>query len=99
MEENEKIKTDLDLLKDYISVPFKANCFYSNLTNFSNVGSVWQWTNEPLSKYFINSLDDKKVLSVTAGGDHILHAALLGSKDITGFDINIFAKYFVLDTT
>lgn len=89
-----QVKTDLEILKEYITMPFKTDCIYSNLTSFSNVGSVWQWTNEPLSKYFINDLDNKKVLSVTAGGDHILHAALLGSKDITGFDINIFSKYF-----
>ncbi len=67
----------------------------SNYTKFCEIGPVCQWTNEPLKYYLVDDLQNKKVLSVTAGGDHILHTILSGATDITAFDINRFSKYFV----
>lgn len=66
----------------------------NSLTLFSSGEDVYSWTNEPLKEYYDKDATDKKVLAVTSSGDHILHAALAGSKDITGFDINRFSKYY-----
>ena len=87
-------KDDLSLLKEYIEFPFNKGDKRSELTSFNMADAVWQWTNEPISKFYDEDLVNKKVLSVTAGGDYILHCVLAGSKDITGFDVNIFSKYF-----
>lgn len=85
---------DTNLLTKYMNMPYTTPHENSKLTNFPSIGPVWQWTNEPLADYYNRNLQGKKVLSVTGGGDHILHATLGGATDITGFDINIFSKYF-----
>lgn len=61
---------------------------------YGNADVLYAWSNEPLREYYDVNMNDKKVLSVTSSGDHILHAAFAGSYDITGFDINRFCKYY-----
>ena len=85
---------DVELLRKYLYKDKLEVNKRSNYTRFCDSSSVWQWTNEPLKYYYAKDLQNKKVLSVTAGGDHILHAILAGATDITGFDVNRFSKYF-----
>ena len=55
---------------------------------------IYPFTNENLFEYYNKNLENKRVISVTSSGDHILHAALGGAKEIIGFDINRFCKYY-----
>lgn len=88
------IITDIELLRKYIFQYGSGQTISENmLTCFYDAEDVYPWTNEPLKEYYAKELAGKKVLAVTSSGDHILHAALAGAKDITGFDINRFAKY------
>ena len=48
------------------------------------------------SRAYIDCLvDRKKVLSTIASGDQILNSILYGAKDIEGFDISVFPKYYL----
>ncbi len=87
-------KSDLLLLEKYLShgkLPFYEK---NKITSFEIADKVFPFTNEPIDSYYNKDLKDKKVLSVTSSGDHLLHAALAGAKDITGFDVNRFCKYY-----
>ena len=64
------------------------------LNGFNPEDEIYINTNEKLRDYYEPNLENKRVLSVTSSGDHILHAALAGSKDIVGFDLNRFCKYY-----
>lgn len=92
LKRDDNVQNDHVILDNYLNDIFytKDKSLY---TSFYNVGAVWQWTNESIKDYFVDDLKNKKVLSITAGGDHIIHAAIQNSMDITGFDINIFSKY------
>lgn len=87
--------SDIDLLRKYMSEKGASQKVTENtLTIFDSAEDVYAWTNEPLKEYYDFDAKNKKVLAVTSSGDYILHAALAGSKDITAFDINRFAKYY-----
>lgn len=86
---------DIELLRRFMQDNGASQRVCKNaLTLFSSGEDVYSWTNEPLKEYYDKDAIDKKVLAVTSSGDHILHAALAGAKDITGFDINRFSKYY-----
>lgn len=72
----------------------------SNLkdTAFHSSSSIYRFTNERMgSSAYVDAIKDKKkILSVVGSGDQILNSILLGSKDITGFDISVFPKYFLM---
>lgn len=87
--------SDIQLLKKYIASKGKTQKIEpNNLTDFQSGDLVYAFTNECLCEYYEKNLRGKDVLAVTSSGDHILHAALAGAKNITGFDINRFCKYY-----
>ncbi len=67
-------------------------------TNFYRNSGIYNFTNEVISSanYKREITNKSKILSVIGSGDQILNSILLGSKDITGFDISIFPKYYLL---
>ena len=86
-------KNDIELLRGFlINSPLNEECNTS--TGFSKANDFYFYTNEHLKDYYCKDLKDKKVLSVTSSGDHILHAIYAGATDITAFDVNIFCKYY-----
>ena len=56
---------------------------------------LYPFTNENIKAYY-EKLDfkDKKVLSVTSSGDHIINSICCGAKEIDSFDSNPLAKYY-----
>ena len=56
---------------------------------------LYPWSNEKLKYYYrYKDLTDKKALTVTASGDHIISAIAAGAKEVDCVDINRLAKYF-----
>lgn len=57
--------------------------------------SIYPFTTENIAGY-MKKLDlvNKKVITVTASGDHILNLILKGCKDITAYDINPLAQKY-----
>lgn len=91
---NDKLKLfkNEELSNEKIKVPNK-NIEVSKLTKFKNLDYVYLWTNEDLKEYYAKDIVDTSVLSVTASGDHPLHAVLGGAKEVHSFDVNEFSKY------
>jgi len=57
---------------------------------------IYLFTNENIKAYYSNiDFNNKSVLTVTSSGDHILNAILSGANEVSGFDINPLAKYYV----
>lgn len=72
-----------------------ANCdgSFTDLTKYSK---IYTFTTENINgyiKYF--NLKDKSLLTVGSSGDQILNAFFYGARDITLYDINKYAKYYV----
>lgn len=67
-------------------------------TTFYRNSGIYNFTNEVISNpnYKREITNKNRILSVIGSGDQILNSILLGSKDITGFDISIFPKYYLL---
>ncbi len=88
------VKFDIELLKKFLikKDPIKLEC--NNYTNSGQGDRIYTFTNEDMKLYPKIDLSNKKVLCVTSSGDHILNSALQGAKNITGFDMNRFCKYF-----
>lgn len=56
---------------------------------------LYPWSNEKLKYYYrYKDLTDKKALTVTASGDHIISAIAASAKEVDCIDINKLAKYF-----
>lgn len=56
---------------------------------------IYPFTNENIKGYYTNlNLTNKKILCVTASGDHILNAYLCGADKVHAFDSNPLAKYY-----
>lgn len=56
---------------------------------------LYPFTNENISGYFDKiNFKNKKVLTVTSSGDHVLNSLLLGADEVDAFDINPLAKYY-----
>lgn len=54
---------------------------------------VYPFTTENIAGYMYDlDLKDKKIITVTASGDHALNAILRGARDITCFDVNPNSK-------
>lgn len=64
---------------------------------FHSHSIIYPSTNEKISSpIYKDSLKNKeKILSVIGSGDQILNSVLLGSKQITGFDISCFTGYYL----
>lgn len=60
--------------------------------------SIYPFTTENIAGYMHNlDLTDKRIITVSASGDHALNAILKGCKDITCFDVNNQTKYYMQD--
>lgn len=58
--------------------------------------SIYPFTTENIAGYMDGlDLTDKKIITVTGSSDHIINAIANGSTDITTFDINPLAKYYM----
>ena len=64
-------------------------------TGYSDYGSLFLFSNELLRECPKEKLDNKSILTLTASGDHIISNILQDANNITAFDINKFAKYYV----
>lgn len=60
---------------------------------FCKFGRVYFQTNEELKGY-INNLDNKSVLSVSASGDQLLNCVWAGATVVDTFDINYFSHLY-----
>lgn len=70
------------------------NIMASSKLKFSNRSFIYTFTNECIKDYLnFFDLKDKKILTVTGSGDHILNM-LLAVNNIDTFDINLYAYYF-----
>ncbi len=87
-------KSDIITAQKIVSRDFKMN---SNENFYINSG-IYNFTNEAVADPLYKSeiTNKNKILSVIASGDQILNSILLGSTDITGFDISRFPKYYLL---
>lgn len=58
--------------------------------------SIYLFTTENIAGY-MNDLDlhNKKVITVTGSGDHVINAVLKGARKITTFDVNPLTKYYL----
>jgi hypothetical protein len=67
-----------------------------DLEGFKKRSFVYPFSTENLNGYFDQiDFEDKRVLTVTASGDHALNAILYGSKEVNTFDINRYTKYYL----
>ena len=79
----EDIQQAIYISKQY-AVPFGIYC------------NIYPWTNERISPIFEQLTFDKtNILTVCGGGEHVLEAILNGSKNVTTFDINRLALYYL----
>lgn len=63
---------------------------------FNEFSTIYTFTTENISGYIdFFDLKDKKLLTVGSSGDQVLNAYYKGAKDITLYDINEFAKYYI----
>lgn len=70
--------------------------FTSNKLKFNKYSKIYLFTTENIAGYFPNiDMKNKNVLTTCSSGDHILNAILLGSIDITCFDVNVLTKYLL----
>ena len=68
---------------------------YKLKNNHSTKWQLYSFTTENIAGYLNEfNFEKKSVLTVAGSGDHILNAILLGSLNITAFDINANALYF-----
>lgn len=92
------------MLNEYIpNIPddFTGFINYSQMSkndsrkNFSSYCATFAFATENLNSY-LNLLDiaNKKVLTVTSSGDHLINLALLNAKEIECFDINRLCYYW-----
>lgn len=56
---------------------------------------IYRTTNEEISKYQFLLENKDSILSVIASGNQILNNIFAGGKNITGFDISTFPKYYL----
>ena len=88
------VDKEIELLDLFLHSEDFKNLEENNITDFDSIGIGYLCTNERLDLYHEEDLKDKRVLTVTASGDHALNAAFAGASDITSFDINRIAKYY-----
>ena len=64
-------------------------------TPFHKDSFVYRATNENISKYQEYLKNRENTLSIIASGNQILNSIYEGNKNITGFDISTFPKYYL----
>ena len=77
-------------LSNVISI-FEGKLHYN-----SEFSRIYSFTTENIAGYIdYFDLNNKKLLTIGSSGDQILNAFYNGARDITLFDINEYAKYYV----
>jgi hypothetical protein len=63
---------------------------------YGYTGQIYPYTTENLSGYMPKIIDNEtqSVLTVSASGDHIINAYLLGAKKVDAFDCNILSQFY-----
>ena len=92
------LEDEINLARDIAFLDDKPEELKWILTgNYNDCSFIFRVTNERINtKEYIDVLKDKKkVLSVIASGDQILNSILFGSKEILGYDISLFPKYYL----
>ena len=92
------LNEEISLAKDIAYIDNKpADLRWMFKGQYNECSLIFRVTNERINTdEYIDILKDKnKVLSVIASGDQILNSILLGSKDIDGYDISMFPKYYL----
>lgn len=87
-----KLKEDIEFAESIIySAKFASCC------SFNHNSMVYRATNENVNNHYYREIisNKKRALSVIASGDQIINLILLGSEDITGYDISRFPKYYL----
>jgi len=67
-----------------------------NFEYLEEYSKIYTFTTENINgyiKYF--DLQDKSLMTVGSSGDQILNAFFYGARDITLYDINPYAKYYI----
>ncbi len=64
-------------------------------TPFHKDSFIYRATNEDISKYQEYLKNRENTLSIIASGNQILNSIYEGNKNITGFDISTFPKYYL----
>ena len=82
--ELEEVKKRMTASKDY----------FDGDDEFNTYTKIYMQSNENLKEY-VKDLDDKRVLSVAASGDHLFSSLLNGATNIDIFDINKYALMFI----
>lgn len=85
------------MLKEDIIIAQKiVSCSFNNMSkeNYHGNSFIYRFTNEKINEYQKYLENRKKVLTVTASGDHILNSVLAGTKEIDSYDISRFPRYF-----
>lgn len=58
--------------------------------------SIYPFTTENIAGYMKSlNLENKKIITVCASGDHVINAIVKGCQDVTAFDINPLTKYYL----
>lgn len=95
MVENELIPNNKEL--NFNNVLHKALSTCEGTFNYySEFSRIYTFTTENISGYIdYFNFNNKSLLTVGSSGDQILNAFYNGARDITLFDINEYAKYYV----
>lgn len=91
MDINKETYQDIEKAKKIINLRF-----YQTIDEFSKYCSLYAFTNENVNAAY-NYLDvqNKKILTIAASGDHVFEAISKGAKEVTYFDVNSLAKYYI----
>ncbi len=87
------IKTDIEKAQKIVSINNSSNLF-SN-TPYHENSFIYRTTNEQIDKYQRYLKNRENILSIIASGNQILDTIYEGNKNITGFDISTFPKYYL----
>jgi hypothetical protein len=66
-----------------------------DINNFHSLSQIYSFTTENIAGYFeYIDFANKKILTVSASGDHIINAFYKGAESVIAFDINYLALIF-----
>ena len=84
----------IDTIKAQEIVSNSKSNLVSN-TPYHENSFIYRTTNEQINKYQDFLKNREKVLSIIASGNQILNTIYEGTKNITGFDISTFPRYYL----
>lgn len=87
--ENVELKKDIDCAKKLLNGEIPE-------IQFSERNQIYPFTTENIRSYLnLFDLKNKKILTVSASGDHAFNSILLGAREIDCFDINRLTRYYM----